>query len=106
MTASENGELNSAASEILIQWNRITKPAMGHFNGALAREFGSPKPVRAVGLANAANPIAIIVRCHGVIGADQSLTGYGGGINRKRSLLTRESAAFDARRSEHCDGRA
>jgi methylated-DNA-[protein]-cysteine S-methyltransferase len=60
----------------------------------LARELGRPKSVRAVGLANGANPVAIVVPCHRVIGADASLTGYGGGIDRKRWLLTHEGAAF------------
>jgi methylated-DNA-[protein]-cysteine S-methyltransferase len=63
--------------------------------GGLAQELGCPKSVRAVGLANAANPIAIVVPCHRVIGADGSLTGYGGGIDRKRWLLTHEGAAFE-----------
>jgi methylated-DNA-[protein]-cysteine S-methyltransferase len=62
--------------------------------GALARGLGRPKSVRAVGLANGANPVAIVVPCHRVIGADASLTGYGGGIDRKRWLLTHEGAAF------------
>ena len=62
--------------------------------GALARELGRPKSVRAVGLANGANPVAVVVPCHRVIGADASLTGYGGGIDRKRWLLTHEGAAF------------
>ena len=60
--------------------------------GALARELGRPRSVRAVGLANGANPIGIIVPCHRVIGADGSLTGYGGGIERKRWLLRHENA--------------
>jgi methylated-DNA-[protein]-cysteine S-methyltransferase len=47
--------------------------------------------VRAVGLANGANPIAVVVPCHRVIGSDGSLTGYGGGIERKRWLLEHES---------------
>jgi methylated-DNA-[protein]-cysteine S-methyltransferase len=63
--------------------------------GALARQLGHPKSVRAVGLANAANPIAIVVPCHRVIGADGSLTGYGGGINRKRWLLIHEGVALE-----------
>jgi methylated-DNA-[protein]-cysteine S-methyltransferase len=63
--------------------------------GGLARKLGRPKSVRAVGLANGANPIAIVVPCHRVIGADESLTGYGGGIDRKRWLLTHEGAAFE-----------
>ncbi len=58
--------------------------------GALARQLGRPKSVRAVGLANAANPVAIVVPCHRVIGTDGSLTGYGGGICRQRWLLVHE----------------
>ncbi len=60
--------------------------------GALAALLGQPTASRAVGLANGANPIAIIVPCHRVIGADGSLTGYGGGIERKRWLLAHERA--------------
>ena len=62
--------------------------------GALAQRVGRPKSVRAVGLANGANPISIVIPCHRVIGADASLTGYGGGIDRKRWLLTHEGAMF------------
>jgi methylated-DNA-[protein]-cysteine S-methyltransferase len=62
--------------------------------GALALRIGAPKAVRAVGLANGANPVALVVPCHRVIGANGSLTGYGGGIERKRWLLTHERAAF------------
>ena len=62
--------------------------------GALAAEIGKPKAVRAVGLANGANPIAIFVPCHRVIGADSSLTGYGGGLARKRWLLNHEGAHY------------
>jgi methylated-DNA-[protein]-cysteine S-methyltransferase len=57
----------------------------------LARQIGKPAAVRAVGLANGANPIGVIVPCHRVIGANGSLTGYGGGIDRKRWLLGHES---------------
>jgi methylated-DNA-[protein]-cysteine S-methyltransferase len=56
----------------------------------LARRIDNPKAVRAVGLANGANPIAIIVPCHRVIGANGSLTGYGGGLPIKRALLSLE----------------
>ena len=63
--------------------------------GALARQLGRPKSVRAVGSANGANPVAIVVPCHRVIGADGSLTGYGGGISRKRWLLTHEGVALE-----------
>jgi methylated-DNA-[protein]-cysteine S-methyltransferase len=62
--------------------------------GALASRLGRPTSVRAVGLANGANPVAIVVPCHRVIGTDGSLTGYGGGIARKKWLLTHEGAAF------------
>jgi methylated-DNA-[protein]-cysteine S-methyltransferase len=58
--------------------------------GALAAAIGQPRAVRAVGLANGANPIAIVVPCHRVIGANASLTGYGGGLHRKRWLLAHE----------------
>jgi methylated-DNA-[protein]-cysteine S-methyltransferase len=60
----------------------------------LARRIGHPTAVRAVGLANGANPISIVVPCHRVIGSDGSPTGYGGGIERKRWLLAHEGAAF------------
>lgn len=59
--------------------------------GALARQIGEPKAVRAVGLANGSNPIGLIVPCHRVIGSDGSLTGYGGGLDRKRWLLAHEA---------------
>ena len=58
--------------------------------GALATQIGRAKAVRAVGLANGSNPIGIVVPCHRVIGADASLTGYGGGVERKRWLLEHE----------------
>ncbi|HEX5482664.1 MAG TPA: methylated-DNA--[protein]-cysteine S-methyltransferase [Terriglobia bacterium] len=59
--------------------------------GELARQIGKPAAMRAVGLANGANPVGVIVPCHRVIGADGSLTGYGGGIDRKKWLLEHES---------------
>ena len=58
--------------------------------GELAIRLGKPAAVRAVGLANGANPIGIVVPCHRVIGATGSLTGYGGGLERKRWLLNHE----------------
>jgi len=58
--------------------------------GRLAAHIGRPAAVRAVGLANGANPIGVVVPCHRVIGANGSLTGYGGGIARKRWLLRHE----------------
>ena len=59
--------------------------------GDIARDLGQPKASRAVGLANHDNPLAIVIPCHRVIGADGSLTGYGGGLNRKRWLLEHEA---------------
>jgi methylated-DNA-[protein]-cysteine S-methyltransferase len=58
--------------------------------GEIARRVGLPKASRAVGAANGHNPISIVVPCHRVIGADGKLTGYGGGLNRKRWLLRHE----------------
>ena len=59
--------------------------------GELARRIGNPNASRAVGLANGRNPISIVVPCHRVIGADGSLTGYGGGVERKDVLLRHEA---------------
>ena len=58
--------------------------------GAIAKALGSAGASRAVGMANGANPIAIIVPCHRVIGVDGKLTGYGGGLDRKTWLLAHE----------------
>lgn len=60
--------------------------------GKLAEHIGRPAAVRAVGLANGSNPVAVVVPCHRVIGANGSLTGYGGGIERKRWLLDHEKS--------------
>ena len=57
---------------------------------ALARVLGRPRAVRAVGAANGANPIGVVIPCHRVVGSDGSLTGYGGGLARKRWLLEHE----------------
>jgi methylated-DNA-[protein]-cysteine S-methyltransferase len=59
----------------------------------LARRLGKPRSVRAVGSANGANPLPIVVPCHRVIGSDGSLTGFGGGLDLKRKLLALEGAA-------------
>ena len=58
----------------------------------LAEKIGRASAVRAVGLANGKNPISVVIPCHRVIGSDGSLTGYGGGLDRKRFLLDLESA--------------
>jgi methylated-DNA-[protein]-cysteine S-methyltransferase len=73
-------------------WRELTKIPFGETRsyGQLAKRIGNPNGSRAVGLANGRNPIAIIVPCHRVIGADGSLTGFGGGIERKEWLLNHE----------------
>ena len=67
--------------------------------GALAKLLGDVKATRAVGLANGRNPVPIIVPCHRVIGADGSLTGFGGGLPIKRKLLVLEGARAEAQGS-------
>jgi methylated-DNA-[protein]-cysteine S-methyltransferase len=64
--------------------------------GDLAQRIGSPGAARAVGLANGKNPIGIVIPCHRVLGSDGSLTGYGGGLGRKRQLLDLERAVSGA----------
>jgi len=73
-------------------WTALTEIPYGvtWSYGELARRIGNPNASRAVGLANGRNPISILVPCHRVIGADGSLTGYGGGVERKRWLLAHE----------------
>jgi len=77
-------------------WTALTTIAPGQTlsYGALAARLGCPRAVRAVGAANGANPISVVVPCHRLIGSDGSLTGYGGGLARKRWLLQHEGAAF------------
>jgi methylated-DNA-[protein]-cysteine S-methyltransferase len=77
-------------------WNALTTIAAGETlsYGALATKLGCRRSVRAVGSANGANPISVVVPCHRVIGSDGTLTGYGGGLERKRWLLNHEGAAF------------
>lgn len=62
--------------------------------GELARRIGRPSASRAVGAANGQNPIAVVIPCHRVVGADGTLTGYGGGLHRKRWLLEHETRAM------------
>ena len=73
-------------------WRALTEIPFGETwsYGQLAKRIGNPKASRAVGLANGSNPISILVPCHRVIGADGSLTGYGGGMERKQWLLRHE----------------
>jgi methylated-DNA-[protein]-cysteine S-methyltransferase len=73
-------------------WHELRKiPSGGVISyGKLAGQIDRPKAIRAVGLANGANPVGIVVPCHRVIGSNGSLTGYGGGLERKRWLLEHE----------------
>ena len=71
---------------------REIRPGRTASYGELAAKLGRPKSSRAVGMANARNPVSLVVPCHRVIGADGSLTGYAGGLERKRWLLTHEGA--------------
>ncbi len=73
-------------------WDELRKIPCGTAisYGRLAERIAHPKAVRAVGLANGANPVGIVVPCHRVIGANGSLTGYGGGLERKQWLLEHE----------------
>jgi methylated-DNA-[protein]-cysteine S-methyltransferase len=77
-------------------WSELQKiPYGGSISyGKLAERIGIPSAARAVGTANGLNPIALIVPCHRVIGADGSLTGFGGGLERKRFLLDLEAGAL------------
>ena len=70
-------------------WDELRRIPYGETRsyGQLADALGKPAASRAVGLANGKNPIGIIVPCHRVVGADGSLTGYGGGLERKQRLL-------------------
>ncbi len=77
-------------------WGGLQKIRAGKTSsyGAFARRLNVPNAARAVGLANGANPVSVVVPCHRLIGADGSLTGYGGGLTRKQWLLAHEGAAF------------
>jgi methylated-DNA-[protein]-cysteine S-methyltransferase len=80
-------------------WQRLTHIAYGDTTtyGALATDLGNSKGSRAVGLANGSNPIPIVIPCHRVIGADGSLTGFGGGLSIKAKLLELERGARQPR---------
>ena len=75
-------------------WRELRRIPFGHTisYGELARRVGSPGAARAVGRANATNPVSIVVPCHRVIGTNGTLTGYGGGMERKQALLRHEGA--------------
>jgi methylated-DNA-[protein]-cysteine S-methyltransferase len=78
-------------------WNALPHipPGATMSYGMLAAKIGMPKAVRAVGHANGANPLSVVVPCHRLIGADGSLVKYGGGLERKRWLLEHEGVALN-----------
>lgn len=80
-------------------WNELRNIPFGQTwsYGELARRIGQPTASRAVGLANGKNPISVIVPCHRVIGANGKLVGYGGGLDRKNTLLQLERSATSDR---------
>lgn len=77
-------------------WTKLQTIPVGRTSsyGLMAARLKVPNAARAVGLANGANPVGVVVPCHRLIGADGSLTGYGGGLERKQWLLAHEGAAF------------
>jgi methylated-DNA-[protein]-cysteine S-methyltransferase len=83
-------------------WRELTEIPYGQTwsYGELAKRIDNPSASRAVGLANGRNPISILVPCHRVIGADGSLTGYGGGLERKRWLLAHEGLHWGENRGQ------
>ena len=91
--AAEGPEFNK------LVWDALLRIPFGTTTsyGAVASTIGHPKAARAVGAANGANPIALIVPCHRVIGSDGSLTGYGGGLPLKRKLLEHEARVAGTR---------
>ena len=82
-------------------WRELTEIPYGATwsYGQVAKRIHNPSASRAVGLANGRNPISILVPCHRVIGADGSLTGYGGGLERKRWLLAHENTTVPVSRA-------
>ncbi|MFF6779675.1 methylated-DNA--[protein]-cysteine S-methyltransferase [Streptomyces sp. NPDC012510] len=97
LTAYFAGELKEFTLELRLHgtpfqravWEQLVRIPYGETRsyGDLAHALGNPKASRAVGLANGKNPVGIIVPCHRVVGSDGSLTGYGGGVERKQRLL-------------------
>ena len=84
-------EMNGTAFQKRV-WNALRKVPAGKTASyaEIARSIGSPAAVRAVGAANGANPVAVVVPCHRIIGSNGTLTGYGGGLKRKEWLLRHE----------------
>jgi methylated-DNA-[protein]-cysteine S-methyltransferase len=76
-------------------WRALTEIPFGHTRSYfdIAKRIGSPKACRAVGAANGKNPLPILIPCHRVIGRDGTLTGFGGGLHRKATLLALEASS-------------
>jgi methylated-DNA-[protein]-cysteine S-methyltransferase len=86
--------LEPAGSDFQLQvWRALLEIGYGETvtYGELARRIGRPNAPRAVGAANGANPLSLVIPCHRLVGSDGALTGYGGGIERKRLLLELEA---------------
>jgi methylated-DNA-[protein]-cysteine S-methyltransferase len=82
----------------LAVWRALTNIKAGALSqyGRIAQEVGAPAAARAVGAAVGRNPLSVIIPCHRVIGASGALTGYAGGVERKRALLVFEAETFNA----------
>jgi methylated-DNA-[protein]-cysteine S-methyltransferase len=99
MGALDRIEVAPRGTEFELQvWRalRSIRPGETWSYAQLARHIGRPTAMRAVGLANGKNPIPVVVPCHRVIGSDGSLTGFGGGLPRKRWLLSHEMPLFQS----------
>ena len=72
----------------------VSQDALDKGRATVAKNIGSASAVRAVGAANGANPVAIVVPCHRIVGSDGTLTGYGGGLERKEWLLRHERGSL------------
>jgi methylated-DNA-[protein]-cysteine S-methyltransferase len=97
-------ELNMTGNPFELRvWEELERIPYGETTsyGDIAKRIGSPDAARAVGLANGRNPVAVIVPCHRVIGANGSLTGYGGGLERKRLLLDLEAGILPLEAAAH-----
>ena len=87
--------------------NQVQQIGFGKFStyGAMARRLGMPHAARAVGAANGANPLPIVIGCHRLVGADGRLTGFGGGLDAKKWLLEHEGVAVNGMRVESSNDR-
>jgi len=90
LTAIDALAVNPSGTPFQLRVWRDVRAGLTISYSAIAKRLGTPRAVRAVGAANGANPIPIVIPCHRVIGADGRLVGYGGGLERKRWLLAHE----------------